>query len=94
MYSARQFITHGHIQVNGKRVDIPSYSVSVGQVITVREKSKNMEIIKSAAESLFGRPEYVTFDLEKLEGSYNRLPLRDELSAEIYETIIVEYYSR
>ena len=91
---SRQLVNHGHILVDGKRVDIPSYSVSVGQVITVREKSKNMEIIKSAAESLFGRPDYVTFDVEKLEGSYNRLPLRDELSAEIDETIIVEYYSR
>ena len=91
---ARQLVNHGHILVDGKRVDIPSYSVSVGQVISVREKSKNMEIITSAVESLFGRPEFVSFDAEKLEGSLNRLPLREELYAEIDESFIVEFYNR
>ncbi|MEG0679486.1 MAG: 30S ribosomal protein S4, partial [Carnobacterium sp.] len=91
---ARQLVNHGHILVDGKRVDIPSYSVSVGQVISVREKSKNMEIITSAVESLFGRPEFVSFDGEKLEGSLNRLPLREELYAEIDEAFIVEFYNR
>lgn len=91
---ARQLVNHGHILVDGKRVDIPSYSVSVGQVISVREKSKTMEIITSAVESLFGRPEFVSFDGEKLEGSLNRLPLREELYAEIDEAFIVEFYNR
>ncbi|MBM6613528.1 30S ribosomal protein S4 [Desemzia sp. RIT804] len=91
---SRQLVNHGHILVDGKRVDIPSYSVQPGQVISVREKSKNMEIIKSAVESLFGRPEFISFDEEKLEGSLTRLPLREELIAEIDETLIVEYYSR
>ena len=91
---ARQLVNHGHILVDGKRVDIPSYSVAVGQVISVREKSKNMEIITSAVESLFGRPEFVSFDGEKLEGSLNRLPLREELYAEIDEAFIVEFYNR
>ncbi|MCA9766787.1 MAG: 30S ribosomal protein S4 [Carnobacterium sp.] len=91
---ARQLVNHGHILVDGKRVDIPSYSVSVGQAISVREKSKNMEIITSAVESLFGRPEFVSFDGEKLEGSLNRLPLREELYAEIDEAFIVEFYNR
>lgn len=91
---ARQLVNHGHITVDGKRVDIPSYSVQVGQVIGVREKSKDMSIIKSAVESLFGRPEFVTFDDEKLEGSLNRLPLREELSAEIDESYVVEYYNK
>ncbi|SEK31473.1 small subunit ribosomal protein S4 [Carnobacterium iners] len=91
---ARQIVNHGHILVDGKRVDIPSYSVAVGQVISVREKSKNMEIITSAVESLFGRPEFVSFDGEKLEGSLNRLPLREELYAEIDEAFIVEFYNR
>lgn len=91
---ARQLVNHGHILVDGKRVDIPSYSVSVGQVISVREKSKNIEIIKAAVESLFGRPEYISFDTEKLEGSLSRLPLREELYAEIDESLIVEYYNR
>ncbi|WP_034550697.1 MULTISPECIES: 30S ribosomal protein S4 [Carnobacterium] len=91
---ARQLVNHGHILVDGKRVDIPSYSVAVGQAISVREKSKNMEIITSAVESLFGRPEFVSFDGEKLEGSLNRLPLREELYAEIDEAFIVEFYNR
>lgn len=91
---ARQLVNHGHILVDGKRVDIPSYSVAVGQVISVREKSKSMEIITSAVESLFGRPEFVSFDGEKLEGSLNRLPLREELYAEIDEAFIVEFYNR
>ncbi|SFH66361.1 30S ribosomal protein S4 [Pisciglobus halotolerans] len=91
---ARQLVNHGHILVDGKRVDIPSYSVQPEQVVSVREKSKNMEIIKAAVESVFGRPDFISFDDEKLEGSLTRLPLREELSAEIDETLIVEYYSR
>ncbi|MGX7419442.1 30S ribosomal protein S4 [Carnobacterium gallinarum] len=91
---ARQLVNHGHILVDGKRVDIPSYHVAVGQVISVREKSRNMEIIKSAAEGLFGRPDFITFDTEKLEGSLSRLPEREELYAEIDESFIVEFYNR
>lgn len=91
---ARQLVNHGHILVDGKRVDIPSYSVAPEQVVSVREKSKNMEIIKAAVESVYGRPEFISFDDEKLEGSLTRLPLREELSAEIDETLIVEFYSR
>ncbi|AOA00216.1 30S ribosomal protein S4 [Carnobacterium divergens] len=91
---ARQLVNHGHILVDGKRVDIPSYSVSVGQVISVREKSKNLEIIKSAVEALFGRPDFISFDAEKLEGSLSRLPEREELYAEIDESYIVEFYNR
>lgn len=91
---ARQLVNHGHITVDGKRVDIPSYSVSVGQVISVREKSRNVEIIKAAAEGIFGRPDYITFDVETLTGSLNRLPKREELSSEINEALIVEYYNK
>ncbi len=91
---SRQLVNHGHILVDGKRVDIPSYEVSVGQVISVREKSKDMAIITNAVEALFGRPEFITFDSEKLEGSLNRLPVRDELTADIDEAYIVEYYNK
>ncbi|QIK51048.1 30S ribosomal protein S4 [Jeotgalibaca porci] len=91
---ARQLVNHGHITVDGKRVDIPSYEVAVGQVIAVREKSKDMSIIRNAVESLFGRPDFVTFDAEKLEGSLNRLPVRDELTADVDESYIVEYYNK
>ncbi|MEG0781786.1 30S ribosomal protein S4, partial [Carnobacterium sp.] len=91
---ARQLVNHGHILVDGKRVDIPSYHVEVGQVISVREKSKNMVTIKAAVEGLFGRPDFITFDTEKLEGSLSRLPEREELYAEIDEAFIVEFYNR
>ena len=91
---ARQLVNHGHITVNGKRIDIPSYQVEVGQVIAVREKSKDMTTIRAAVDALFGRPEFITFDAEALTGSLNRLPLREELTADVDESYIVEYYNK
>ncbi len=91
---ARQLVNHGHITVDGKRVDIPSYEVQPGQVISVREKSKNLQVIKDAVEAVVGRPQYVSFDADKLEGSLVRLPQREELDADIDESLIVEYYNR
>ncbi|MGO1919340.1 MAG: 30S ribosomal protein S4, partial [Alkalibacterium gilvum] len=91
---ARQLVNHGHITVNGKRVDIPSFRVSVNDVVGVREKSKDLKIIKESVESLFGRPDFVSFDDEKFEGTLTRLPLREEMPAEIEEAFIVEYYNR
>ncbi|RDW16368.1 30S ribosomal protein S4 [Oceanobacillus arenosus] len=91
---ARQLVNHGHILVDGSRVDIPSYLVSPGQVISVREKSRNLDIIKEAIEVNNFVPEYTTFDAEKLEGTFTRLPERSELPAEINEQFIVEFYSR
>ena len=91
---ARQFVNHGHILVDGKRVDIPSYHVEVGQVISVREKSQNMPAMKEAMESVVGRPAFVSFDEDKMEGSLTRLPERDELHPEIDEALIVEFYNK
>ncbi|SJZ45842.1 small subunit ribosomal protein S4 [Pilibacter termitis] len=91
---ARQLVNHGHVLVNGKRVDIPSYSVEVGQVISVREKSQNVSVIKEAVESIVSRPSFVSFDAEKLEGSLTRLPERDEINQEINEALIVEFYNK
>ena len=91
---ARQLVNHGHITVDGKRLDIPSYTVKVGQVIGVREKSRNMTIIQESVESLYGRPDYLEFDEEKLEGKMTRLPEREEMPAEIQEAYVVEYYNR
>ncbi|MTT32521.1 30S ribosomal protein S4 [Terrilactibacillus sp. BCM23-1] len=91
---SRQLVNHGHITVNGKRVDIASYRVSVGDVIGLREKSKNLDIVKEAIEVNSFVPEYLTFDEDKLEGTFNRLPERSELPAEITEALIVEFYSR
>ena len=91
---ARQLVNHGHILVDGKRVDIPSYKVVPGQVISVREKSRNLDIIKEAIEVNNFTPDYVTFDADKLEGTFTRLPERSEMPAEINEALIVEWYSR
>lgn len=91
---ARQLVNHGHIVVDGRRVDIPSYSVQPGQVVSVREKSKNIIPIQSAIESVVARPQFVSFDNDKLEGSLVRLPEREELDADINEALIVEYYNR
>ncbi|MGF3066746.1 30S ribosomal protein S4 [Facklamia sp. P12950] len=91
---ARQLVNHGHITVDGKRVDIPSYIVEPGQVISVRERSRNLAIIKEALETTVTRLEFVNFDADKLEGSLVRLPLRSELNAEIDEALVVEYYNK
>ncbi len=91
---ARQLVNHGHILVDGKRVDIPSYRVMPGQTIGVREKSRNLEIIKEAVELNNFVPDYLTFDADKLEGTLTRLPERSELPSEINEAFIVEFYSR
>ena len=91
---ARQLVNHGHVTVNGRRIDIPSYRVSPNQVIGVREKAQNLDIIKEAIEVNNFVPDYLTFDEDKLEGVYTRLPERSELPAEINEALIVEFYSR
>lgn len=91
---ARQLVNHGHVIVDGNRVDIPSYRVKPGQSISLRERSKNIDIIKGSLEANTFVPEYLTFDEEKLEGVFTRLPERSELPAEINESLIVEFYSR
>lgn len=92
--AARQLVTHGHIEVNGKKVNIPSYRVKVGDVIGVREKSRNLDIIKSALDARNYLPEYLEVDNQDMKGKYVRLPSREELPSEINETLIVEFYSR
>ncbi len=92
--AARQLVNHGHITVDGGRVDIPSYRVKPGQTISVREKSRNLEIIKESIEINNFVPDFLTFDAEKLEGTYNRFPERSEMPAEVNEAFIVEFYSR
>ena len=91
---ARQLVNHGHITVDGKRVDIPSYLVEPSQKISVRERSRELSIIKEAIENTLTRLEFVNFDAEKLEGTLVRLPLRSELNAEVDEALVVEYYNK
>lgn len=92
--AARQLVNHGHITVDGERVDIPSYRVKPNQTIGVREKSRDLAVIKESVESNNFVPEYLTFDEDKLEGTFTRYPERSELSSEISEALIVEFYSR
>ena len=91
---ARQIVNHGHILVNGKKVDIPSYIVKPGDTISVKENSKDHKAIKESLEAINNTVEYVTFDKNKLEGTYVRFPERSELSADINESLIVEFYNR
>ncbi|SDY27657.1 30S ribosomal protein S4 [Thermoactinomyces sp. DSM 45892] len=91
---ARQLVVHGHVTVNGKKVDRPAFTVSIGDVIGLRERSQNLTIVKEALAERSFLPEYLTFDESKMEGSLTRLPDRSELPSEINETLIVEFYSR
>jgi small subunit ribosomal protein S4 len=92
--AARQLTVHGHITVNGKKVDVPSYRVLPGDVIGVREKSRNLQIVKDSLEARTYLPNYLSYNDATLEGTYLRHPERDELPSEINETLIVEFYSR
>ncbi len=91
---ARQVVNHGHILVNGKKVDIPSYTVKPGDTISVKESSLNHKAIKESLEATLSRPAYVEFDDKKMTGTYLRLPDRSELNAEVNESLIVEFYNR
>ena len=91
---ARQVVNHGHIMVNGIKVDIPSYEVKVGDVVTVKEQSLEHPAIKEAVEATLSLPKFVEFDKNKLTGKLLRLPDRSELNPEINESLVVEYYNR
>jgi len=92
--AARQIVNHGHIEVNGKKVDIPSYTCKPGDVIAVRENSKEHKAILNTIELNIKTPAFVEFDNKKLTGTFVRLPERNELNAEINESLIVEFYNR
>ena len=91
---ARQIVNHGHILVNGKKVNIPSYSCKPGDVISVKENSMEHKAIKNTIELNIKTPAFVEFDNKKLTGTYLRYPERNELNAEINESLIVEFYNR
>ena len=93
---ARQIVRHGHIQVNGGRVDIPSYQTSQGDVIAVAPGSKKNIEIKMAAENATAveRPNWLQADLDSLEGRVVQLPTRADLDIDIQEQLIVELYSK
>jgi len=92
--ASRQLVNHGHVLVDGKRVDIPSYLLKPGQTITLREKSQNHPAVVAALELVTSRKDFVTFDDNKKEGVFVRYPERAELNQEIQENLIVEFYNR
>lgn len=93
---ARQLVSHGHITVNGKRLDIPSALIKVGDVIGVKEKSRGTVLFKEIAESknALNVPAWLTADIQNLSGSVTRFPNRDEIDIPVDEQAIVELYSR
>jgi small subunit ribosomal protein S4 len=91
---ARQLVNHGHIEVNGKKVDIPSYLCAVGDVLSVRENSRDLKVIKESLDSLATKVAWVEVDHEKLSGKFVREVDRKELPQDIVESQIVEYYNR
>ena len=91
---ARQLVTHGHITVDGKKLDIPSYIVKPGQKIGVKETSRGLVVIKEALESIVSRKEYLSYDENAMEGTLVRLPERNEFLTDIQENLIVEFYNR
>lgn len=91
---ARQLVNHGHITVNGNKVDIPSYRVKIGDVVGLVENSLDHKGIEIALANVKSRVEYINYDEKKKQAVYVRYPQRSELNAEINESLIVEYYSR
>jgi len=91
---ARQLVTHGHFLVNGQKVDIPSYKVSVNDVITVCEKSRSKEKFKVFAENPKTLPAWMEVNLENMEGKIVAEPRREDVDVPVNETLIVELYSK
>ena len=92
--AARQLVNHGHILVDGKKLDIPSAQIKPGTVISVREKSLNNKTIAESLESNISTPAFVEVDKEKKSGKFVRLPERNELNQELNESLVVESYNR
>jgi len=92
--SARQLVLHNHFRINGKKVNIPSYQLKPGDVISVREKSKNLEAIHNALKTMKDTPEWLSVDKVKLEGSIINIPERAAIAMDVQEQLVVELYSR
>ena len=92
--AARQLVNHGHILVNGKKVDIPSAQIKPGSTIEVKENMKNNQMIADALEATVSFKDYVSVDKDKKSGKYIRLPERKELNLDINELLVIEYYNR
>lgn len=93
---SRQLVTHGHFNVNGSRVDIPSYRIKVGDIVTLRENSKSSPKFKEIAESVNSRviPLWLEVSKEDLSAKISRMPIKEDLDYEIAEHLVVELYSK
>ncbi len=93
---ARQLVRHGHITVNDRRVDIPSYRVKPGDIVAVHEKSKNLGVIQANVELAKGRKgvPWLEFDAANLKGKFLRYPDREDLALPVNEQLVIEFYSR
>lgn len=91
---ARQLVNHGHVTVNGKKVDIPSYRVKPGDVISLKDKDKSLKVVAESLAKVNRRVDYITYDENKMEATYVRMPERNELNADINEALIVEFYNK
>lgn len=91
---ARQLVNHGHVTVNGKKVNIPSYRVKPGDVISLKEDHKNLKVVADSLAKVTKRVEFINYDEGKMEATYVRMPERNELNADINEALIVEFYNK
>ena len=94
--ASRQLVNHGHVLVDGKKVDIPSFQVKPGQVIEIRERAKNLSVINEAVEAATATVDFVEVNKDAKKGTYVRYPERKELftAQEINELLVVEFYNR
>ncbi|MGQ9511222.1 MAG: 30S ribosomal protein S4 [Thermaceae bacterium] len=93
---ARQMVRHGHILVNGRRVDLPSYRLKPGDGVAIAERSKNLAFIRESLEAMKGRKvgPWLSLDVEGMKGKFLRLPGREDLALPVNEQLVIEFYSR
>ena len=94
IWAARQLVTHGHIQVDGQRLNIPSYLTRPGEVISVVEKMRKNAHVVEAMESNAYAPQYLTIDTNAVSATFTRIPERGEVQVPVDESLVVEFYNR
>ena len=97
VFAARKFVNHGHVKVNGRRVSIPSYRVSAGDVIEVKESSRELPLVLEAVSSAEREvPEYLNVDFDKMTGTYNRVPSFTDVPypVQMEPNLVIEFYSK
>ena len=93
--AARQLVAHGHVLVNGSKVDIPSFQVQIGQTVAIREKSQNIPVVaESVAAPVLECPSYLSVDSAKFEATFKAEPAREDIPFEFQEHLVIEFYSQ